>query len=69
MVEDLRHALVHRTVRRPIYMTFGKGAERGRVQLEKNGAVQEIHVDTLVPLCRDLALRHVSEFVTCLDVL
>lgn len=68
-VEALRHALVHRTVRRPIHMALGKGARRGLVQLEDNGDVIEIHDEVLVPLCRDLALRHVAEFVARIDAL
>jgi hypothetical protein len=62
-VPALRHALVHRTVRRPIEMTLGRGARRGLIQLEGDPEL-EVRVEVLVPLCRDVALQHVSAFVS-----
>jgi hypothetical protein len=63
---ELRGALVHRTVIRPIEMTLGAGARRARIQLD---GTTMIGVEQLVPRSRDLALRHVSAFVTQADVL
>ena len=57
---DLRGALVHRTVTRPIEMALGAGARRGRIEV-KGGIL--IGVDELVLRSRDLALVHVSAFV------
>jgi hypothetical protein len=63
---ELRGALVHRTVIRPIEMKLGAGARRARIRLD-GGSL--IGVEELVPRSRDLALRHVSGFVTQTDVL
>ena len=75
-VRDLRDALVHRTASRRIELKIasslgatgvGTSTRTSRARLHLSDPSEAIAVEELVLLCRDVARRHVSAFLTSLE--